>query len=121
MLHCSNSRDPPFLIWREDIDQDSVPYDVRDPVLFTWMVSNYVPVRSFPSPVVDILRRRKLGEQLATGFWRAHLGAFENLGYIPSYSTAASSPTCQGGPGCVSYALCRGQRAPAVLSALVSR
>ena len=117
MLSLLEQRDPPFLIWREDIDIDNVPYDVRDPVLFTWMVSNYVPVRSFPSPVVDILRRRKPGEPRATGFWRTHLGAFENLGYIPSYSTAASSPTCKRAPGCVSYALVEGNGTGGALGA----
>lgn len=101
-------RRPPYLIWREDFDQDGVPYDVRTPLVFTYMVANYLPVRSFVNPIVDILRRRPAGAPVATDFWRSRLGTMEDLGYIPSFSTAADSPTCAAGPDCVPYVIVHG-------------
>ena len=103
MLRLLNRRQPPFMIWQETVTQDGIPYYVRNPLLFTWMVAHYVPAGAYPS--VDILQRRASGKRIATAFWRSRLGAIEDLGYIPSYSTAASSRPCSGGSGCVSYAL----------------
>ena len=109
MVRLLEHRRPAFVIWRRDFSQDGVPYQVRDPIVFDWMVMNYVPVRPFPN--VDMLRRRLPGEPPAAGFWRSRLGAAEDLGYIPSFSDAASSPSCSAGPGCVRYSLMHGHAA----------
>lgn len=97
---------PAYVIWREDFSWDGVPYWVRDPLIFTWMVANYEPVRLFGP--VDVLRRRRAGELPASAFWRSRLAASEDLGYIPSLSAAGSARSCTGGPGCVQYALVTG-------------
>ena len=116
MVGLLDSRRPAYVIWRSDYEQDHVPYVVRDPLVFRWMVRNYVPVREFPPgataatavPTVDILRRRSPGEAIPNGFWRSQLGGIEALGYIPSFSTAASSRSCSSGSGCVPYVLMTG-------------
>jgi hypothetical protein len=106
MVDVLRKRQTPYVIWRRDYLVDGVPYNVRDPLVFAWMVENYVPVRVFPT--VTILRRRRTGEAIPAGFWRQELGGTEDLGYIPSFSTAASSSPCAGGSGCVPYVLLRG-------------
>ncbi len=110
MLSELSARRPPYLILSQGFDQDGIPYDVRDPLLYTWMVRNFVPVTVFPE--VDILRRRKARQEIPARFWTSQLGAAENLSYIPSMSDAAGSSRCTGGSGCVRYALASG-RAPA--------
>jgi len=108
MLQALARRHPQYVIWRRDVYIDGVPYDVRDPLIFSWMIRNYVPVQHFPT--VDILGRRPSGGPPVTAFWTRELGTTVQLGYIPSFSSAASAPRCGGGPGCVPYVLMRGTR-----------
>jgi hypothetical protein len=102
---------PPYVIWRRDNAVDFTPYYIRDPLVYAWMIRNYVPVRQFKS--WDILRRRRASEPIPAAYWRSELGyqsSFGNttdLGYIPSYSTAGGSPSCTGGPGCTLYGIVR--------------
>lgn len=107
MVQALARRRPQYVIWRRDFSQDGFPYAVRNPLVFAWMIDNYVPVRQFSN--VDILRRRRPGQPIPNAFWRAQLGGTEDLGYIPSFSSAASAPSCTGGPGCVSYAMVHGR------------
>lgn len=106
MISILQRRRPAYVIWRKDFVIDFVPYDVRDPLVFRWMIENYVPVRQ--GATVDILRRRRPGEAIPTAFWTSQLGGSENLQYIPSFSKAASASTCSGGSDCVEYALVQG-------------
>jgi hypothetical protein len=112
MVDALRREHPAYVIWRRDGSVDATPYYVRDPVVYAWMINNYVPVRRFKS--WDILRRRRPGEPIPAAYWRAELGAETNLGYIPSFSTAAASPGCAGGPGCVSYGVVRARVKSAV-------
>lgn len=101
MLRILERRRPPYVIWSRKFLVDDVPYVVRDPLIFSWMVDNYVPIRTFPDSV--ILRRRRSDEAIPAGFWRGALGGTEDLGYIPSFSTVEETQPCSGGTGCVPY------------------
>ncbi len=102
-----NRESPPYVIWRRDGSVDFTPYYIRDPLVFAWMIRNYVPVRRFKS--WDILRRRRPAEPIPAAYWRSELGYRSDqgletsLGDIPSYSAAGGSPRCAGGAGCVPY------------------
>jgi len=113
MLKALAGEHPAYVIWRRDYFVDGVLYDIRDPLIFAWMIRNYVPIQEFPT--VDILRRRGPGEAVPAAFWAGQLGTTEQLGYIPSLSSAAGSPRCAGGPGCVPYILVRGSSPVPVL------
>jgi hypothetical protein len=117
MLSKLRQSDPPYVIWRRDVYVDFVPYNVRDPLVFNWMVRNYVPVRT--SGVVDILKRRQPDQVVPPSFWAGSLGTLQ-LGFIPSYSAAASSPSCVKGPGCVPYIMVSGHGSAATLQFSVS-
>ncbi len=96
--------DPEFIVFRRDQAQDEVPMEVRSPLIFDYIVRNYVPRRR--GDVWDILARR--GEApIAVDFWRTRLGAL-NLGAVPRHSRADSAPACTGGPDCHLYAMLRG-------------
>ena len=88
------ARRPPDLIWQKTFDQDGISYDIRVPLLFTWMVRHYVPWRLYPD--FDVLRRRLPGEPIPVGAWRSQLGPIEHLRYLPSMSSAAQSAACTG-------------------------
>jgi len=106
MLSLLERQPPRYVIWRRNGTVDIVPYDVRDPLVYAWMIEHYVPLRRYSS--WDILRRRRPGEAIPARYWRTELGDGEDLGFIPSYSHAASSSRCSGGSGCVAYAVLRG-------------
>ena len=122
MVGLLRRRQPPYVIWRRDYVQDGFPYNVRDPLVFTWMVGNYVPVREFqigsgPATqgtsaaqplLIDILKRRAPGAAPAISYWASRLGLGLDLGFVPSLSAAAGAPTCSGGSGCVAYAVLHG-------------
>jgi hypothetical protein len=108
MVNDLRREQPPYLIWSRVWDIDSVPSQVRDPLVYTWMVEHYVPTRVQPASsgfAINILRRRTPGEPLAGAFFGAKMGTTVSLGYIPSLSGATASPRCNGGPGCVAYAV----------------
>jgi hypothetical protein len=111
MLRALEAEHPQHLIWRRDLYLDGVPYDVRDPLVYAWMIQNYAPIVVTGSTIADILIRRPPGTPVAAAYWRVRLGTEVDLGYIPSLSTAAHSSTCAGGSGCVPYLLVTG-RAP---------
>jgi hypothetical protein len=106
MLSDLRSRPPRYIIWSKPFFQDGLPYDVRDPLVFSWMIQHYVPLKV--STATDILRRRRPGEAIPAAFWSSELGGGVDLEYIPSGSAAAQSPSCKGGADCVRYALARG-------------
>jgi hypothetical protein len=110
MLADLERKPPQFMVYRFDFAQDGIPYDIRDPLVFAWMMRNYVPVASYP--IADILRRRSPGEPIAAAYWTKRLGALVDLEYIPSVSSALGSPRCSGGASCVRYAMVRGHAAP---------
>lgn len=115
MISILEQRRPQYVIWRKDYFTDAVLYNVRNPLVFRWMIENYVPVRQFAT--VDILRRRRPGEPVPASFWTSQLGGSENLEYIPSFSQAASASTCSAGPDCVEYALVSGRARRALAGA----
>jgi hypothetical protein len=111
-----HARRPPYLIWARTFVQDGVPYNIRTPLLYTWMVRNFVPVRSFST--ADVLRRRAPGEAIPVSYWTTQFGSTIDLGYIPSLSGAATAPPCRQGPGCTEYALARGRAKPGTIVTL---
>jgi hypothetical protein len=113
MLSDLRNRPPWYVIWSKPFFQDGLPYNVRDPLLYDWLINNYVPYRV--SSATDILRRRRPGEPIPANFWSSQLGGGVDLEYIPSASGAAQASPCRGGPGCVRYALVRGHGAPGTM------
>jgi len=125
MLKVLRRRSPRFVIWRRDFCQDGLPYQVRDPLIFDWMIKNYGPVQFFPSGLtsnaeacsssnatgaVTVLTRLRSRQPAAVAFWRSQMTTGEDLGYIPSLSDALGSSRCQSGPGCVRYAVVHAER-----------
>lgn len=110
MLADLRSRPPGYVIWSKSFFQDGLPYNIRDPLIFSWLIRNYVPYRV--SAGTDILRRRRAGQPIPAAFWSSQLGGGVDLEYIPSGSAAATAPSCSDGPECVRYALVRGHGAP---------
>lgn len=109
MLSDLRRRPPRYVIWSKPFFQDGVPYSVRDPLVFSWLIENYVPDNI--SAATDILRRRRPLEPIPAAFWSSQLGGGVDLEYIPSASDATESPRCSRGPGCVRYALVSGHGA----------
>jgi len=98
---------PALLVWRRDLAIDGVPYQVRDPLVFRYAISNYVP-ESLDDPT-DVLRRRRPRERPDELYWRRRLDVRADLGGIPSYSRGDDGDRCDGGAGCAPYAIVRGR------------
>ena len=97
---------PRLLVWRRDLAIDGIPYPVRDPLVFSYAVANYVPQQQ--GEPMDVLRRRTPVERVATGYWRKRIGAIVGLGGIPAYSRGDEQDRCSGGTECVPYAIVSG-------------
>jgi hypothetical protein len=93
-----------FIVYRRDVFQDAVPQDVRVPLIFDYVIRNYVPVSK--SDTFDILKRRD-GQPIPVDYWRSRLDTLD-LGFVPMHSSAAGDASCTGGAGCVPYAILRG-------------
>jgi hypothetical protein len=107
MVETLRAEHPPFLVRpREAFVQDSIPYEIRDPLVYLYAVRHYVPYRQ--TPATDILRMRGPEEPLAADYWRSALGSSLRLGFIPSISDGDEAAECSGGPECAPYALVRG-------------
>jgi len=98
-------RRPRYLVYRRDVYQDAVPQAVRVPLIFDYMIRNYVPVRT--SKAFDILVARG-DKPVDEVYWRSRLGDTD-LGWVPSLSRAASAARCDAGPDCVPYAIVEGR------------
>lgn len=96
--------DPEFIVYRRELFQDGIPPAVRSPLIFDYMIRNYVPV--VQEDAYDILARRG-SAPIPVDYWRSRLDTLA-LGAIPGYSTADTAPVCDGGAGCVRYAMLRG-------------
>ena len=83
---------------------DWVPQDVRVPLIFNYMIENFVPVSR--GPAFDILKRRT-GEPIPVDYWRSRLDT-EDLGFVAAQSDGADALACAGGKGCNGYAVVRG-------------
>jgi hypothetical protein len=97
--------DPEFVFWRIDFAQDGVPQYVRDPIIFRYVVDNYVPVSI--TPAGDVLRKRR-GKPADPKYWGSKLANFELLGFVPASSNAEDADECSGGEGCNPYAILEG-------------
>lgn len=100
------SRRPRRLVWHHAFAVDFVPYPVRNPLVFSYAVANYVP--QTPSHPIDLLRRRRPGEPVAVRYWGSRIGNVVDLGGIPSYSRGAEHEPCRSGAGCAPYAIVTG-------------
>lgn len=120
MLSSLERRPPPYVIWRRDFCQDGLPYQVRDPLVFQWMIAHYTPIRIFAGDAapnattcgainavgtVVVLRRLEPTEKRPVAFWRSQFTTTEDLGYLPSLSAGLGAPRCSRGTGCAAYAL----------------
>jgi hypothetical protein len=98
--------DPRYMVWVDDgVYLDNVPYPVRDPLIYGYMVERYVPVKI--EGAVRILRLRQPGEPIATRFWQATLGT-SDLAFVPTLSSGVDAPSCGGGSGCHDYVILEG-------------
>lgn len=110
------SRDTRYIVWKQEpVGVDGVPYQVRDALVYQYVIQHYGPSRAgwrkcpdLPArcTAADILVRLPSGKRPQIDFWRSRLGDQLDLGYIPSY---AKSPTTCSGEGCVQYAIVRGK------------
>jgi hypothetical protein len=91
--------DPPLLVvWKPcDPGIDAVPPVVRVPLVFDYVIRNYVPAATVNE--YELLRRRGPGEAVAIDFWRERLGSTLHLGHIPRLSHAADFAEPTGAPG----------------------
>src|SRR5262249_27365478 len=81
---------PEVIVWRcEDGGVDGVPPAVRDPLLYEYVIPNYVPIEGPWVGPFALLRRRKPEEPVAIDFWRERLGPVVHLGHIPRFSSMA--------------------------------
>ncbi len=101
-------RKPQYIIWQRGMQIDLVPYVIRDPMIFTYIIGRYVPVRRGD---FDILKRRRPGQPMPINYWRTRLGTSLDLWYIPSYAKLPAKRPCSEKAKCVSYAVIRGQPA----------
>ena len=105
-INAVRSRRPRLLVWHHAFAVDSVPYPVRNPLVFSYAVASYVPqIASHP---MDLLRRRRPGEPVAVRYWGSRIGNVVDLGGIPSYSRGAELDRCRSGAGCAPYAIVTG-------------
>gem|GEM_PF-2901468 len=74
---------------------DSVPNLVRVPVIFDYVIKNFVPVRQFSG--FYVLERKRPAVSDSLSFWLARLGAELDLGYIPANTSAARMRPCEEG------------------------
>jgi hypothetical protein len=93
-----------FIVYRREMLVDMVPQAVRVPLIFDYMIRNYVPVSR--GPTMDILKRRG-ARPIPVNYWRSRLDT-EDLGFIPAQSGGAGASACTGGQGCVPYAVVHG-------------
>ncbi len=106
------------LIWRRDTAPiDGVPYVIRDPLLFTYVIEKYAPIRlgrtvcpasNQSCRLSDILTLRRHNEQIPIDYWISRLGSTVDLGFIPSYAKLPDKQSCSNGKDCVRYAVIRG-------------
>lgn len=68
---------------------DGFSYSVRLPILYNYVVENYVP--GFSTQRFSVFRLRKPGEQIALDTWILILGSNVNLGHLPVYSMLPES------------------------------
>lgn len=69
---------------------DGISNFVRLPVLYNYVVANYVP--DFATKRFSVFRLRKPGEQTSLDAWISILGETVNLGHLPVYSMPPESP-----------------------------
>ena len=65
---------------------------VRTPLYVNHVIENYTPLETVGT--LEILRRRRAGEPVATKFWREKIGATLAFGHFPRASTASKLPDC---------------------------
>ncbi len=109
---------PKYLVWRRDtFAVDAVPYVVRDPLLFTYAIDHYVPIKlgrakcsaaNQSCGTSDILTLRRPDQSIPINYWRSRLGTSVDLGFIPSYAKLPGKQSCSKGKDCVRYAVIRG-------------
>jgi hypothetical protein len=99
------AQDPEFVLWRFDFAQDGVPQYVRDPIIFRYVVDNYVPVTA--TQYGDVLRKRR-GKPVDPDYWVSRLTRTESVGFVPASSTAEDADECSGGTGCNPYVILKG-------------
>jgi hypothetical protein len=69
---------------------DGLPYFVRLPVLYKYIVENYV--LDFSTQRFSVAHLRRPGEQTALDKWIPVLGTNVNLGHLPVYSKPPETP-----------------------------
>src|SRR6185369_15343584 len=76
---------------------DEVPTVVRCPLIFLYVIQNYVPEQVVGR--IEILRRRQPYESIPLPYWRDKLGQTFNLGHLPRVSSFSRFAPCRNEPG----------------------
>lgn len=99
-------RKPAYAIWNsrgefiEGVPIDGVPYNVRVPLIYSWMVKNYVPISSAGGEY-EILRKRNRDEGPAVSWWAEKMGPAVHVGSLMAIATLPVG-SCSGAD-CASY------------------
>ena len=80
------------------ISMDGFSYFVRLPVLYNYVVANYIP--DFSMQQFSVFRMRKSGEPISFNAWISILGTNVDLGYLPVYSEPPTSTQTYCGSDC---------------------
>ena len=84
---------PPYAIFDPDrLSFDNFQMPVRVPLVFSEVVSAYVPLDV--ADRLQILRRRASGEPIALAYWRERLGSNNDVGRLASISSFAGASSC---------------------------
>jgi hypothetical protein len=104
---------PVVVIDRTALGFDGFQKAVRVPLVFDYVIAEYVPLARIGK--YDVLRRRASGDALPLAYWRDVLGDHVFFGHLPALSASGSRPPCQAGAagaGCASFAEVRLAVAP---------
>jgi hypothetical protein len=84
-----------FVVWQPALAEfDGVPDDVRVPVIYDYIIRNYVPLRRAGD--FEILRLKRPDEALDVRFWRDRLGNSIYLGHLPEEASLEGAEGCRG-------------------------
>ena len=78
---------------------DDFPKAVRTPLVYSYVVTEYVPVDR--AGRFEIARRRREGDPIALAYWREKLGAELSVGQLPRLSSFDRYSPCAHGPGVI--------------------
>jgi hypothetical protein len=90
---------PRFVLWdARKVQFDGVPNLVRVPLIYRYVVENYVFLRSIDQ--YEVLKRRSATEPIDMKFWREKLSSPVDLGHLPALSNPKDYRSCAAPAAC---------------------